>query len=69
MGANPDEIERQIGEQRARIDNRMQGLEYRIKDDVDKVRSEAANRTSGTVDGVKGVFQPEGPMKAVTRSS
>jgi ElaB/YqjD/DUF883 family membrane-anchored ribosome-binding protein len=63
MGAKPDEIERQIREQRARIDNRMQGLEYRIKDDVDKVRSEASNRTSGTVEGVKGVFQPDGPMR------
>jgi ElaB/YqjD/DUF883 family membrane-anchored ribosome-binding protein len=63
MGANPDEIERQINEQRARINDRMQGLEYRIKEDVEKVRTEATNRTSGTVDGVKGVFQPDGPMK------
>jgi ElaB/YqjD/DUF883 family membrane-anchored ribosome-binding protein len=62
MGAKPDEIERQIAQQRARIDQRMQGLESRIRDDVDTVRTEATNRASGTVSGAKELFQPEGPM-------
>ena len=63
MGTNPDEIERQIREQRARIDERMYGLESRIKQDVDTARTEAANRTSGSVDSVKEIFQPSGPIK------
>ena len=63
MGANPDEIERQIAQQRARIDQRMKGLETRIREDVDNVRTEATNRASGTVDGAKEFFQPTGPMR------
>ena len=63
MGTNPDEIERQIREQRALIDQRMQGLETRIRQDVDTARTETANRTSGSVDSVKEIFQPSGPMK------
>jgi len=63
MGANPDEIERQIAEQRARIDERMRGLETHVKQEVDNVRTEASNRASGTVGGVKEIFQPEGPMQ------
>ena len=63
MGTNPDEIERQIREQRARIDQHMQGLESRIRQDVDTARTEAANRTSGSVDSVKEIFQPSGPIK------
>jgi len=63
MGANPDEIERQIAQQRARIDERMQGLETHIKQEVDSVRTEASDRASGTVGGVKEIFQPEGPMR------
>ena len=63
MGANPDEIERQIAEQRARIDERMRGLESHIKQEFDNVRTEASNRASGTVGGVKEIFQPDGPMR------
>jgi hypothetical protein len=63
MGTNPDEIERQIREQRALIDQRMQGLETRIRQDVDTARTETANRTSGSVDSVKEIFQPSGPMR------
>ena len=63
MGANPDEIERQIAQQRARIDERMKGLETRIRDDVENVRTEASNRASGTVGGAKELFQPDGPMR------
>ncbi len=63
MGAKPDEIERQIAEQRTRIDQRMQGIESRIRQDVENVRSEASNRTTGTVDGVKTIFQPDGPIQ------
>jgi hypothetical protein len=63
MGTNPDEIERQIREQRALIDQRVQGLETRIRQDVDTARTETANRTSGSVDTVKEIFQPTGPMR------
>ena len=63
MGAKPDEIERQIADQRARIDHRLQGLETRVKQDVDNVRSEASNRASDTVGGVKQIFEPDGPMR------
>jgi hypothetical protein len=63
MGTKPDEIERQIAEQRARIDHRMAGIESRIREDVENVRSEASNRTSDTVDGVKSIFQPDGPIQ------
>jgi hypothetical protein len=63
MGANPDEIERQIAQQRARIDEKMKGLETRIRDDVENVRAEATTRASGTVSGAKEIFQPDGPMR------
>jgi len=63
MGAKPDEIERQIADQRARIDHRMQGLESRVKQNVETVRTEASTRASDTVGGVKQIFEPEGPMR------
>jgi ElaB/YqjD/DUF883 family membrane-anchored ribosome-binding protein len=63
MGAKPDEIERQIAAQRANIDQRLQGLETRVKQDVDSVRNEASNRASGTVSGFKQVFETDGPMR------
>ena len=63
MGAKPDEIERKIAEQRARIDHRLESVESRIREDVENVRSEASSRTSDTVDGVKSIFQPDGPIQ------
>jgi hypothetical protein len=56
MDKKPDQIERDINEYRDQIASRMAGMRRRAQEDADKVRSEAKNRTSGSVEGVKGIL-------------
>jgi len=54
VGKKPDQIEREISEHRDRMTVRLQGLQSRMQEDVETVRTEAKARTSEAIDGAKG---------------
>lgn len=63
MGKKPDQIEREISDQRSRIGEHLGTLQTRVQDDVGVVRDEARTRMSGAFDDAKGAFGSDGIMQ------
>lgn len=53
MGKKPDQIERDIELKRRDIGRRIEGLQHRVQDDVNAIRTEAKDRSSTALEGAK----------------
>lgn len=58
MGKKPDQVERDIDAQRANISAHVEGLQKRVRDDLDTAQSAAKGRVSDAVQGTKETIRP-----------
>lgn len=59
MGKKPDQVERDINAQRANITAHVEGLQKRVRDDLDTAQAAAKGRVNDAVQGTKQTLKPD----------
>ncbi|HXH21793.1 MAG TPA: hypothetical protein VNN10_07170 [Dehalococcoidia bacterium] len=63
MGRGPDQLEHQIREHREAISRRIDGLQKRVQDDLDRVSAESRMRADEAVGGARQAFDVESRVR------
>jgi ElaB/YqjD/DUF883 family membrane-anchored ribosome-binding protein len=62
VGKDPDQIEREIRDYRGHIGDRIDGLQKRVRSDIETAQSEAKQRVNTTMEDTKQTLKPQSLM-------